>query len=257
MKTSFKTLLAALALAASLAACNDDTLSPDGKGSLLLNLAMPTNAASRTVVTTVNVSITGPDYSKDTTLTTTSSNSTARSVLTLNELMPGNYSIAISPAPEVTISGSKFILSGSNTVTKRVGADSTSQQTIRYSFYGDLNGILGEWKSLKFSTAAYPYAADVDSMKAFFNSDLTYSIETYKGGAVDSTFSGTYKQTGSSGQRTVELYQTSPVADTLKGVGRSFIANSDTMRLQVVTSGTAPSGFGSQSALQSFRRIKY
>jgi hypothetical protein len=270
MKNSFFFFWLAIALAAALAACNDDRedLNPNGKGSLSVGLSMPTTASGGQASSKVRYTLTGPAGEFIETFRLNSSTSTeARTLRSYHELAPGTYTVTILGPLDTIANGSQFYLNGASNLVRtiKVGADSVNTTVIKYDFFGDLYGIRGNWvskpssKNSQLAKTTYPYAQDVDSIRAYFNADGTYSMDTYKGGAIDSTFSGTYKQTGSSGQRTLNFYQTQPFVDTLNGVGRSFIANKDSMRFRVLyDTAAAPVQFGTVKAnIQSFRRINY
>ncbi len=114
-------------------------------------------------------------------------------------------------------------------------------------------GVQGNWKSVGANMAPGLVALGIDSIYAEFNTNSTYTVTSYSGGApLDLT--GTYVQTasgvGSIWNITVE--QTSPSVLTSEGI---FEVNGDNMTYEVIqtapaigaTPPTAAAGFGSST----------
>lgn len=251
-------LLTLIASLIGFTACSDDdeeTPSTSG-GSLEISITgLPSG-------TDANILVEGPS-NYETTVTAET---------TLSDLAAGDYTLTINA---VDASDSRYVGSESE-ITVTVGM-SASSEVVNYVEFSTVNGIQGTWVSAGADVAPILVTLfSVDSIVAVFNSNQTYEVLQYAGGAISPiTLSGTYTQTLSSEGAiwTITVDQTSPAALTSEGIFEvDASTNPDGMQYEIVqtspdigaTPPTPADGFGSSSGgafgdtnIQNYKRRSY
>jgi len=184
-----------------ISSCNDDD-DPDVTGTLEVTISgLPTGEDA-------NVRVNGPDGFSETITEST----------TLTDLALGIYTLEIG---EVNSGGAKYV-SDEEEVSANLTDAETESISVTYAEFSSVNGIVGTWVSSGANVAPILVSLfGVDSIVATFNSNQTYEVLQYAGGATSPlTLTGTYSQSLSSTGNiwTITVDQTTPAALTSEGI---------------------------------------
>ena len=136
------------------------------------------------------------------------------------------------------------------------------------------DGIEGEWQSSGTNVSTFLSAfSGIDSVYAKFDGNLSYRIEHFDTAGVKTVYLGTYEQniSDTTDYLHVLFTQTSPSAALKEGIAEVYLAQPDSLYLEVVQINpyigvlppTVGEGFGSSSEgalertnIQRFRRLE-
>jgi len=211
------------------------------------------------VLGSIEITVTGLDAGVNADITLIDENEMETPITgstTLSDLALGIYTLEINA---VEAGGTRFV-SAEQEVTVNLTGEEGEAVTVEYAEFSSVNGIVGTWVSAGDDVASLLVTFfQVDSIVATFNSNQTYEVLQYAGGATAPlTLSGTYSQELSSEGAiwTITVDQTSPSSLTSEGIFEvNASANPNSMQYEIAqtspdigaTAPTAAEGFGSTS----------